>query len=124
MTFRIGQKVVCIKQGSWTALSLGEVGPSYGDVLTIRRIDDDAGETYFRFTEIMNPQDGSVDKNGNYSEARFWSARFRPVVERKTKTGMAILREILDRESHQDKPPVKHKSLTPNQDALTRRVDS
>lgn len=37
----------------------------------------------------------------------FHVSRFRPVIERKTETGMAILREIIDRESHQDKPPVK-----------------
>lgn len=36
--------------------------------------------------------------------------RFRPIVEKSTDTGMAVLREILDRESFDEKTPEHHKA--------------
>lgn len=40
----------------------------------------------------------------------FCSTRFRPIVEKSTDTGMAVLREILDRESFDEKTPEHHKA--------------
>jgi hypothetical protein len=57
--------------------------------------------------EIINPVRGwRIRGQCKEVEYGFWSARFRPLIERKTDAGMVILREIIDRESHQDKTPV------------------
>lgn len=75
MTFRVGQKVVCIKRGNWTGI---HVGPKFGDVLVIRGFD-------------THPQKGLLFEgicSGEYyigSEERGYDqSRFRPIVERKT----------------------------------------
>ena len=104
MNFHVGQKVVCIRSG-WTNLREGETAPEKGQVLTIRGIGLFPEGAALLFEEIHNPTCALY--KANPKEAFFIATKFRPVVERKTETGMAILREILDRETHQDKPPVK-----------------
>jgi hypothetical protein len=94
MTFHVGQKVVCIKRGSWAnefGAAGDEVFPSFGEVYTIRRIEDGR---WLLLVEIVNRLREYGD--GELGEARFCASRFRPVVERKTDIGFAheILRKV------------------------------
>ena len=90
MTFRVGQKVVCIKRGPWTHRDTGEVCPNYGDVLTIRAIDISPKGMFLRFVEIVNKPRQYTD---SFGEANFWAPRFRPAVE--ASTDISELREIV-----------------------------
>ena len=77
MTFRVGQKVVCIKGG--TTLVNGFV-PITGSVYTIRGffLGPVAGEPRVLLAEYIHPEKFEGVEIG-------WNAlRFRPVVERKT----------------------------------------
>jgi len=86
MTFYVGQKVVCV-EGS-TLNYILEKGKSY----TISDYGDFWGELLYDVAEIKT------------DIPHGWAARmFRPLIEKSTDTGMAILREILDRESVGDK---------------------
>ena len=83
--FRIGQKVVQIKKSPWRSLHLGELGPSFGDVVTVRSVGPGkCGDLFLRFDEIINPPLYNTDPTDGFREARFLAAHFRPVVERKT----------------------------------------
>lgn len=83
MNFRIGQKVVCVddKPRYYETCSLVE-----GNVYTV------LGARVFSPTcvAIWVAEAKSISRNGFYAD------RFRPVVERRTDTGMAILTKILD----------------------------
>lgn len=80
MTFRIGQKVVCIRD-DWRTV-LGEVRPVKGCVYTIRSLSvDERGDLFLRLHEIINQPHRYAERSG---ECEFWSIAFRPVVERKT----------------------------------------
>ena len=74
--FHVGQKVVCIHPADQLVM---------GNEYTILAM------SYPRGDEFLKVIEGYM--HGWYS----W--RFRPLIERKTDTGMAVLREILDRES-------------------------
>jgi hypothetical protein len=83
MTFRVGQRVVCVKRDAWTdALSQlpleADNFPVFGMVYTVRTIDAAHGNLYLRFEEIVNAPRNYV--NG-LDECNFWAARFRPVKE-------------------------------------------
>jgi hypothetical protein len=107
MSFRIGQKVVCIKEGLWSwerkypnyIRHFGIVHPKKGDVLTIRAIERGVGkrddgsaiEANLLFDEIVNRP--SPRASGSSKEAAFDSARFRPIQERKT--DISIFTEML-----------------------------
>ena len=103
MTFRVGQKVVCVDDSvsGRTGLPTGLVK---GAIYTVRG---------FSWHPTVSPPYGVLIEEISFpdhrtsvgDEAGFHHARFRPVQERKTETGMAILREILDRESYQDRVP-------------------
>lgn len=56
---------------------------------------------------LFNPEDGKSYEG----EPSFYAWRFRPLEEKKksTETGMTILKEILERETNQDKQPEKAK---------------
>lgn len=90
MTFRVGQKVVCIKRGRWRNLERDEVAPSYGDILTIRSINVRSEGVFLLFVEIVNPLKNYID---GLAEAEFLSSRFRPAVE--PPTDISELREIV-----------------------------
>jgi hypothetical protein len=96
MTFRIGQKVVCIKSLT-PSLDCRNV-PHKGAVYTVRGFSDDCtyrpDETAIYLEEIVN-QPFYYERYGWYGEPSFMAFRFRPVVERKTDAGMAILRKLL-----------------------------
>lgn len=105
MAFRVGQKVVCVDDSA----ELGKrliINPalSAGWKNDLKR-----GEVYTFLSYAKHP-------NSNHPALhvaeinRVWpfaACRFRPVVEKSTDAGMAILREILDRESVTDRKPVR-----------------
>lgn len=98
MTFRVGQKVVCV--GALSPTFYGEKVPEVGKVYTIRNVRKFENGIGLHLREIANSVHRYQD--GTY-EAFFHKEFFRPVVEKSTDTGMAILREILDRESHDER---------------------
>ena len=80
MTFRVGQRVVCIAEGHGPIL-LGEVNAIVGAIYTVRKISEYGGQIGLYLSEIINPPQHTIDgliERGMYSE------RFRPIVERKT----------------------------------------
>lgn len=88
--FVVGEKVVCVRLGG---RGYGcEVKPVVGGVYTVRELISLNGEAQIRLVEIVN--DVLHYKEGRIEAA--WAAyRFRPLVERKTEAGMAVLRSIL-----------------------------
>lgn len=98
MPFHVGQKVVCIKVGTWVPVMYpDEVAPNCGCVLTIRslRVAPEDGDLYLMFEEIINPERSHQD---GFGEVDFYAERFRPLVGNKksTETGMAILRKLAE----------------------------
>jgi hypothetical protein len=85
MTFRVGQKVVCVrvKMPSWT-LRYGVVGPSEGGVYTIRSVTGFSLGPIVLLNELRNPECCMNDDIGIKTEPYFPAAWFRPIVERKT----------------------------------------
>lgn len=87
MTFRVGQKVVCVETWSPTAgQGYGdEVGPIEGQIYTIRAIgcfnSSYPGMLLCRLHEIINPV---RDYAEGRDEGAFGAFRFRPIVNRKT----------------------------------------
>lgn len=106
MAFRVGQKVVCVDDSGWESWRASWLLPVTGTTYTIRSIGhaytNETQEPCIRLEELRN-REAQVPGQ----EPNFRASRFRPLVERKTETGMAILREILDRESHQNRAPAK-----------------
>jgi hypothetical protein len=96
MTFRVGQKVVCIK-GPRRHRDLTQ--PKIGEVYTIRLIYPSSftGEPGFLLEEIVN----GLHPNGR--EYGFYADRFRPVIERKTDISFA--HEILRKASKPARAP-------------------
>ena len=80
MTFRVGQKVCCIRTKWFEPPMKGEVFPVLGGVYTIREIVRcaDEGPAGLKFYELTNPRfyDGT--------DCDFRADNFRPIVERKT----------------------------------------
>lgn len=110
MAFRVGQKVVYIDDHddqSWEGRRPNHVREK--EIYTIRW----CGEYNFEngpspavyLSEVKNPKSRWFD--GSCSEPAFGAERFRPLIEKSTDTGMAVLREILDRESYVIKTPAK-----------------
>lgn len=97
----VGQKVVCVSlednplcSGSWNKLC--DV-PVLGKTYTVRAIGCDAdGIAGIKLEELIwrGRVRGRFIEDGHY-----WAKRFRPVVEKSTDAGMAILKEILERET-------------------------
>lgn len=112
MAFRVGQKVVCINDQGTTCLNQKEL--CSGAIYTVRWIGsmssvkwsanalrtDGLGIRLNEFVRGPCPTAGEADQP-------FSIRRFRPVVEKSTDIGMAILQEILDRETVKDDKPVK-----------------
>lgn len=86
MTFRIGQKVVCIMP-EWPGSQDVPNRPAFKEVYTIRAFVPDGG---LLLCEIHNPP---MDHIEGYCEPAWWPGRFRPVVERKT--DISVFTEIL-----------------------------
>lgn len=82
MTFRVGQKVVCIRKDAWEGGYQDETDPIYGHVYTIREIVDyPHGPVGLLLVEIVNPPRHYAE---GFHECDFQSPNFRPVVERNT----------------------------------------
>lgn len=87
MTFRVGQKVVCVDDDiSGKYLPPGFLPTAHGmdglkknNIYTIRMVGTEIGVPICRLVEIVRP---FCDYTG--AEAPYAVARFRPVVERKT----------------------------------------
>lgn len=84
MTFRVGQKVVCIT--IWgtekIAARLGVLLPRKGSVYIVRNFDDRGSCSALRVREILNPE--IMHLEGIFAEPAFACIGFRPVVSRKT----------------------------------------
>lgn len=96
MAFKVGQKVVCVNdQFKPLDSKVFSALPVKGQIYTIRLIYGPNVHGYgFLLAEITGmPWPGDGEERG------FLATRFRPLVEKSTETGMAILRGILDRES-------------------------
>jgi hypothetical protein len=99
--FHVGQKVVCIKEGTWSwernwpeyVRLFRIVHPRKGDVLTCRTVEYDEKGCGLRFFEIRNPFT-PTSTGGDMAECSFDGARFRPVEERKT--DISVFTKILD----------------------------
>lgn len=93
MNFRVGQKVVCVDANcDPNRMFLYSAALVEGEVYTIREIlNDDFGVPGVFLEEVIGAARLSDGK-----EFGFYARRFRPLVERKTDTGMAILKSVLD----------------------------
>jgi hypothetical protein len=104
--FHIGQKVVCVddtyEHPNW---SFVPNRPVAGEVYTIRGFSTDhEGNERLILEELNNPIIEWMV--AGFAEGSFPSRRFRPLLEKKTDTGMALLKEILERETVKDPTPV------------------
>lgn len=96
MTFRVGQKVVCINDdpNAFYPAGRGDLdGLMKGCIYTVREIGliGYAGHACVRLEELRRP-----DKYDN--DCPYAAARFRPIVERKT--DISIFARMLDPENH------------------------
>lgn len=93
MTFRIGQKAVCIAPGksNWAGTNQCVVGSIY----TVRQIHIRLGECGILLEEITNPP-WSFDG----LECGFRASRFRPLVERKT--DISVFTALLNPANHNE----------------------
>lgn len=98
MTFRVGQKVVCVDISPMTHRKTKAPASDYlsvGAIYTIRWVGDAPFEAdkhlgpYLKLAEIIRDD----DKNPEYSDYPFIASRFRPIVERKT--DITVFTEIL-----------------------------
>lgn len=99
MSFRIGQKVVCVGTNgtprvdwdAWVAY-YKIVRPDRGSIYTVRDIRiGSEGRQFIRLVEIVNPHAKFCDAPDQ--EPWWWAEAFRPVVDRKTDISFAV--EIL-----------------------------
>lgn len=95
MNFYVGMKVVCINARPQRGCRWDEgESPCEGAIYTISRIcRDDDGDNILSFFELQR----TLRSIRIYGEnVGYWSFRFRPLIERSTETGMAILRKVAD----------------------------
>ena len=97
MSFRVGQKVICVDAADTHTGDLSEL--IEGSIYTIRWHGPfewrGVKENCVQLVEIVERPVMSGKKIVYSIDQPFRASRFRPVVERKTDTGMAILRQIL-----------------------------
>lgn len=103
MSFHVGQKVVCVDadQTRWD----GIVELIKGQVYTIRWIGTyvvpewgdgwDTDEVCVKLAEVPRRHDGALPHDRRADDMPFRVARFRPVIERKRKTDIAIFNRLL-----------------------------
>lgn len=113
MNFRVGQKVVCVNDNNGPGV--GSICRGHrvvsmtcklenGVIYTVRSLGTcwQDGSPGIRLHEIARPIASITGE-----ELCFFAHRFRPVIEKSTDTGMAVLREILDRETVKDATPIR-----------------
>lgn len=94
MTFRVGQRIVCIH--AFTTCTYDEIAPTVGNIYTVRDIRASfsfEGEAVIRLVEIRNaPQ---LYQRG-LTECWWGAVGFRPLIERTTDISFAheILRKV------------------------------
>lgn len=101
MAFNIGQKVVCVDasihpehERPWLEYDRDLEGLTLGQIYTIR----DIGFSVFDDHPVVWLEEirrRKAHPHAGFKEAPYWIGRFRPLQERSTETGMAILRKIL-----------------------------
>jgi len=82
MTFRVGQKVVCVD-----ATFIGRTPPNLprlNGIYTLRDSFSADGWTWWRLVEIVNPPSAVYGGRYGIMEPAFAPSRFRPVVSRQT----------------------------------------
>lgn len=96
MSFHVGQKVVCVDA---TSITYHEKGSELveGHIYTVREV----GITVRNMLGLRLQEQKLTTALGYWSgrphtDAFYRASRFRPVQERKTDTGMAILRKVAD----------------------------
>lgn len=95
MTFYVGQMCECIGQ---LRSKHGDV-PGVGSTYTVRGYDFDSdGYQFILLVEIVNPEHRFDD--GSISEICFDARAFRPLVEKGTGKGVALLKEIVEGTKH------------------------
>jgi hypothetical protein len=116
MSFHVGQKVVCVNGAFYSHTWFDYVPhrPETGVVYTVRAFgeakftsaNDCCLETHpaVLLMELVNPE--ITWKGIGLEEQMFPADRFRPLISKSTEAGMAILREILDRESVDERKQV------------------
>jgi hypothetical protein len=102
MVFHVGQKVVCVDADDTSAHGRKEL--SEGSVYTVRWVGQNDRKHPAR-PELSNTVGVRLIEIPirSHGDNPFSALRFRPLVSKSTETGMAILREILDRENVDDK---------------------
>lgn len=100
MAFRVGQKVVCVDGTPDYYDPEPSINPVTNGIYTVANVYVVDGDTMLELIEVPHPESDEF-------YAGFAVEFFRPVVEKSTDTGMAILREILDRETIKDRAPVR-----------------
>lgn len=102
MAFRVGQKVMCVDDKSRLGRphleADGITRIIFGNVYKVSGSTTRDGFAAVHLVGIKRP----------YGQA-YYADRFRPVAEKSTDTGMAVLREILDRETVKDREPVRQR---------------
>lgn len=99
MAFYVGQKVVCVDDAEIGGIWVADA-PVEGEIYTI------TGQLTVNVYGQNRP--GlllSEIKNCDGFLGAYCSTRFRPIIEKSTDAGMAILHEIIDRESHDERKP-------------------
>lgn len=99
--FHVGQKVVCVRAAKTNTLNVPELVE--GTKYRIRWVGEDKGKVKVKLEGVVRRVFDIVDPN----DSPFIASRFRPVVERGTESGMAVLHEILDRETNPVKAPTR-----------------
>lgn len=91
MTFRVGQKVVCIRESAWPSWCANT--PVKGDIYTVRAVFSFSRGPCVYLYEIANDAICTNDDTGQRAEPGFPARDFRRVVERKT--DISVFTEIL-----------------------------
>lgn len=91
MTFHVGQKVVCVDDDNPCSCGCS-IGIKSGNVYTVTAAFEGTAWGGARKQKVFVAED--TPRIG--WENGYLASRFRPVIERKTDAGMAILREVAD----------------------------
>lgn len=99
MNFRVGQRVVCVNDGAVRGIPYTG-GPwdkgeeiRNGEVYTVTRVYVFAGHPSLWLKEVCRSK---ASRRWCGEDVGYLASRFRPLVEKKTDAGMAILKTILD----------------------------
>lgn len=92
MSFRVGQKVICIDGSRWPGRGAGfETYPKEGEVYTISGFGPSDKHCRIYLAEINNPPHNYIS---GFHPATWATIRFRPLVQKKT--SIAIFQALLN----------------------------